>query len=187
MFSTLTIIMLFTFLFCALAAYGMGLDRALTTAFYEVCPVDEWWVEWKGWWLRRSAAVRERRRRNKIKLELLAKLATLAPKLEAEEILMVAGEELDVEGMGHWKAAYRWSRRARREFNHPSDNPANRIIVTDWLRKTMESEKVRPGQMLNLLPYAAMLSFVRGRGEQEADIARSIFAEIPGMIATGAK
>lgn len=87
-----------------------------------------------------------------------------------------------VNEFGMWKAAYRWSRRARIHFNMPTRTEANRIIVCDWLRKLMAEENVRPGQMTTLLPYATMLTFVKSRAERRCDMVGSVLASVPGAI-----
>jgi len=81
-----------------------------------------------------------------------------------------------------WKAAYRWSRRARAHLNYPSFSPSNRMIACDWLRKTMASEHVRPGQLLTLLPMATALTFVKSKTEREVEAISGVFHGIRGLV-----
>jgi hypothetical protein len=87
----------------------------------------------------------------------------------------------------HWKAAYKWSRKARLEFNYPTFCPANKIIVSDWLRKAMLAEHVRPGQMVALHPMAVSLTFVRSRAERDAAEALSMFESVSGFVERATK
>lgn len=81
-----------------------------------------------------------------------------------------------------WRAAYRWSRRARMEKNYPSLTPANRIVVSDWLRKKMVEEHVRPSQMVRLLPVAISLTFVRSTMERDLLEMEKHLANVPGLL-----
>jgi len=75
------------------------------------------------------------------------------------------------------KAAYQWSRKARKQFNYPTHSPSNKIIVADWLRKTMAAQHVRPGQMDILLPAAIMLTFVKSKVERDVAAMERVLLE----------
>lgn len=86
---------------------------------------------------------------------------------------------------GMWKAAYKWSRRSRRQFNFPTLSPANKIIASDWLRKTMASENVRPSQMDKLLPVAIVLTFVMSKWERDMHHAEEVMVQSGEIVSAG--
>lgn len=102
-----------------------------------------------------------------------------------EQVTAADVEKPPITRVTMWRAAYRWSRRARIHFNMPTHSPSNKIIVSDWLRKLMMEEHVRPGQLLVLLPAAVMLTFVKSRYEREVDLVEDVLMSIPGKIERG--
>ncbi|QKI28848.1 hypothetical protein 1 [Ginkgo biloba tombusvirus] len=152
------------------------------------------YVGWKKFWTgyhmveaRFEEEVREARQETAI-VQRLRKVIPALDEQEALDALGAAVADNSVEPVGvfnRWKAAYKWSRRARIHFNYPSDTPANRIIVSDWLRKTMEAEQVRKHQMENLHPYAVVLTFVRSAAEREAMLFGETFQEVPHLYDKG--
>lgn len=109
------------------------------------------------------------------------------PKLVAED-LEELGVDIELEDggdeFGMWKAAYKWSRRARMEFDYPKSNPANKRIVSEWLRRVMKGEHVRPSQMIKLHPMAVVLTFVRSNTEMMMEQAELVCKK-SGWLETG--
>lgn len=147
-----------------------------------------WKAEWRARCVRKRVIRVQTTAAYEARLERIRHLDRLAPALDHEELLYAVGASgFAPEEYPQWRAAYKWSRRARENFNFPKDSAANRIIVADWLRKIMEGEHVRPHDRHTLLPFAVVLTFVRSNAEKEAEEAMELFRSIPGMVEQGAK